>query len=32
VERCLELSPDAPDHQSLQLTAKALRHQMDFLH
>lgn len=32
VERCLELSPDAPDLQSLQLTARALRHQMDFLH
>jgi regulator of sirC expression with transglutaminase-like and TPR domain len=31
VERCLELSPDAPDHQSLQLTAKALRQRVEFL-
>jgi len=32
VERCLELSPQAPDHQSLQLTARALRQRVEFLH
>ncbi len=31
IERCLELSPEAPDHQSLLLTAKALRQRVDFL-
>lgn len=31
VERCLELSPDAPDHQSLLMTAKALRQRVEFL-
>jgi regulator of sirC expression with transglutaminase-like and TPR domain len=31
VERCLELSPDAPDHQSLLITAKALRQRVEFL-
>lgn len=31
VERCLELSPDAPDHQSLQMTARALRQRVEFL-
>jgi len=31
VERCLELSPNAPDHQSLQLTARALRQRVEFL-
>jgi regulator of sirC expression with transglutaminase-like and TPR domain len=32
VERCLELSPDSPDQESLRLTAQALRQQVDFLH
>ena len=31
VERCLELSPDAPDQQALRLTAGALRQRVDFL-
>jgi regulator of sirC expression with transglutaminase-like and TPR domain len=31
IERCLELSPEAPDHQSLQLTAEALRQRVDHL-
>lgn len=31
VERCLELSPDAPDHQNLRLTARALRQRVEFL-
>lgn len=31
VERCLELSPDAPDHDSLRMTAKALRHRVELL-
>lgn len=31
VERCLELSPDAPDHQSLLITAKALRQRVELL-
>jgi regulator of sirC expression with transglutaminase-like and TPR domain len=32
VERCLALSPDSPDQESLRLTAQALRQQVDFLH
>ena len=31
VERCLELSPDAPDQAQLELTAQALRHRLEFL-
>jgi regulator of sirC expression with transglutaminase-like and TPR domain len=31
IERCLELSPAAPDHQSLMLTAKALRERVEYL-
>lgn len=31
VERCLELSPEAPDHQSLLLTAQALRERVERL-
>ncbi len=31
VERCLALSPDAPDHQNLLLTAKSLRHRLQYL-
>jgi regulator of sirC expression with transglutaminase-like and TPR domain len=31
VERCLELSPDAPDQDSLRMTAKALRHRVELL-
>lgn len=31
VERCLALSPDAPDHENLLLTAKALRHRLEYL-
>jgi regulator of sirC expression with transglutaminase-like and TPR domain len=31
VERCLELSPDAPDHDSRRMTAKALRHRVELL-
>lgn len=31
VERCLALSPDAPDHHSLELTAMALRERVEFL-
>ena len=31
VERCLELSPGAPDHQSLMLTANALRQRVSVL-
>lgn len=31
VERCLELSPDAPDHDSLMMTARALRQRVEFL-
>ncbi|MFZ5470815.1 MAG: SirB1 family protein [Myxococcota bacterium] len=31
IERCLEISPDAPDHQSLRLTAEALRERMEQL-
>ncbi|HVE81919.1 MAG TPA: tetratricopeptide repeat protein, partial [Myxococcales bacterium] len=31
VERCLELSPDAPDHDSLVMTAKALRQRVELL-
>jgi len=31
VERCLELSPDAPDQDSLRMTARALRHRVELL-
>jgi regulator of sirC expression with transglutaminase-like and TPR domain len=31
VERCLELSPDAPDQAQLELTAQALRHRLEYL-
>jgi len=31
VERCLELSPAAPDQAQLELTAQALRHRLEFL-
>ncbi len=31
VERCLGLSPDAPDRQNLLLTAKSLRHRLEYL-
>jgi regulator of sirC expression with transglutaminase-like and TPR domain len=31
VERCLALSPDTPDHEDLMLTAKALRHRLEYL-
>lgn len=31
VERCLELSPGAPDHDSLETTARALRHRVELL-
>jgi regulator of sirC expression with transglutaminase-like and TPR domain len=31
IERCLEISPDAPDHEHLMLTAKALRQRVEFL-
>lgn len=31
VERCLELSPDAPDHDTLQMTARALRQRVELL-
>ncbi len=31
IERCLELSPDAPDLEALRLTARALRQRVDFL-
>jgi regulator of sirC expression with transglutaminase-like and TPR domain len=31
VERCLELSPDAPDQRHLRLAARALKHQVDYL-
>lgn len=32
IERCLELFPDAPDHQNLVLTAKSLRQRVEHLH
>jgi regulator of sirC expression with transglutaminase-like and TPR domain len=31
IERCLEISPDAPDHENLLITAKALRQRVEFL-
>ncbi|MGQ0505015.1 MAG: SirB1 family protein [Myxococcaceae bacterium] len=31
IERCLEISPEAPDHQTLVMTAKALRQRVDQL-
>ena len=31
VERCLELSPEAPDNVNLRLTARALRQRVDYL-
>ncbi len=31
IERCLELSPEAPDHQTLMMTARALRQRVDQL-
>ncbi len=31
IERCLALSPDAPDHQTLMMTARALRQRVDQL-
>jgi regulator of sirC expression with transglutaminase-like and TPR domain len=31
IERCLELSPGAPDHETLMMTAKALRQRVDYL-
>jgi regulator of sirC expression with transglutaminase-like and TPR domain len=32
LERCLELSPDAPDQETLRMTVRALRQQLELLH
>jgi len=31
VERCLELSPDAPDQRNLRLAARTLKQRVDYL-